>query len=347
MTVGIPIRSEMWKLAWCPESTYGVEPSVNGSGYTNIFGVVQDATLPDVQTDFQPFYGLGTASVRNWYVAYRGKQTMSGSVSNFLLLNGNMLYLAFGGTSAVPAEANTLPSFSLHAGYVNADGTSILRRRFYGGKVNRITIAANEGDFLKTSIDEMMFSKYAHNATAATGAYVALTDIPPTTGGAGTASPYTCDQPWLFSGGTFSMWGTTFARLRNFRISANNACVPKYYITDQGQTQLPYEIREGKRDYSMGCTIDIEDASIYAELLNQGVQAGSMVGFVTRLAFTRADGDSITITSPAGATGNYGACGGDGQGCFIRQAPHNISTGDNLLGVQLTVLMRSVGITLA
>ena len=339
-----PIRGEMWRLGWCPEVTYGVEPSVAGTLYNNFFGVVQDATLPDVQTDFQPFYGLGTSSVRNWYVMYRGKQTMSGSISNFLMLDGNCLYLAFGGTSAAPVEANILPSFSLHAGYVDANGATSLRRRFHGGKVNRMTISASEGGFLTSSIDEMLFSAYTQNATASTAfpsasaTYVALTDIPNVSAGAGN-----CHQPWLFSQGSLSLWGTTFARVRNFRLSVNNACQPKYYITDTGADQLPYEIREGKRDYAMSCTIDIEDSSIYNELISQGVNAaGNMTGFQTIISFTRADGDHIVLTSPAGAP----ACGGDANGCFIRQAPHNIATGENLLGVPLTVMMRSVSVHL-
>lgn len=344
MTIGVPIRAEQWRLAYAVESSYGVDPSTGGTGYTNFFGVVQEATLPDVQTDFQPFYGLGTESKRNWYVMYRGKQTMSGSISNFLLINGAVLYLPIGGTSAVPAEDVTLPSISLHAGYVNATGGASLRRRFHGGKVNRMTISANEGGFLTCSIDEMLFSSYTHNSTGGpTASYAAITDIP------AASAIYTCDQPWLFSGGTLSLWGTDFARVRNFRLSINNGCQPKYYITDDGADQLPYEIREGKREYSLSATIDIEDSSIYAELLNQGCSGqgtGNMVGFVTEIAFTRADGDSITLTSPAGATGSYGTCGGDSQGCFIRSAPHNITTGDNLLGVPITVLMRSLGITI-
>ena len=344
MTIGVPIRAEQWKLGWAAESSYGVDPGT--SAYTNFFGVVQDATLPDVQTDFQPFYGLGTASKRNWYVMYRGKQTMSGSISNFLMLNGDILYLALGGTSASPVEATVLPSFSLHAGYIYADGTdTALRRRFHGGKVNRLTISANEGGFLSCSIDEMLFSSFTHNASGASGVptYSAIADIPNTSAG-----PNPCDQPWLFSTGVLSFWGQEFARVRNFRLGINNACQQKYYITDEGADQLPYEIREGKREYSMSTTIDIEDSNIYAELLKQGrgtYGTGTMVGFVTRLSFTREDGDAITITSPAGAGGNYGTCAGDSQGCFIRQAPHSISTGDNLVGVPITILLRSVGIS--
>jgi hypothetical protein len=335
-----PIRSEQWRLLYAPETTYGEQPA--SVAFTGNFGVVQDATLPDIQTDFQPFYGLGTESKRNWYTMYRGKQTMSGSVSNFIMLDGNFLYLPFGGTSAAPAEANTLPSFSLHASYVDANGANSLVRRFHGGKVNRMTISANEGGFLTGSVDEMMFSSFSHNATGAQNISHYVADL--TTGIPAASAVYTCDQPWLFSGGSLSLWGTTFARVRNFRISINNACVPKYYITSDGHAQLPYEIREGKRDYSMSCTIDIEDSSIYAELLNQGCTngTGNMVGFQTILSFTRADGDHIVLTSPVAAP----ACGGDSQGCFIKSAPHNISTGDNLLGVSLTIMMRSVGVHL-
>jgi len=339
------IRAEQWRLLYAPEVTYGSPPAA--ASYTGFFGVVQDATLPDVQTDFQSFYGLGTNSVRNWYVAYRGKQAMSGSISNFSMLNGSFLYLPFGGTSAAPSEANELSSFSLHAQYMYSDGSAgALIRRFHGGKVNRMTISASEGGFLTGSIDEMLFSSYSHNASGASGVPHYVADL--TTGIPVATATYSCEQPWLFSGGTLSLWGTPFARVRNFRISVNNACQTKYYITSgYAHAQLPYEIREGKRDYSMTCTVDIEDSSIYAELLNQGGGAtGDMTGFVVRIAFTRtltSTPDVITITSPAGGTV---ACGGDAQGCFIKQAPHNISTGENLVSVPMTIMMRSVGITL-
>jgi len=359
MTIGTPVRGEQWKLAYAVEATYGTDPSPNGSaGYTGFFGVVQDATLPDVKTDFLPFYGLGVNSNRNWFVAYRGKQQLSGSVSSFMLLDGKILRLAIGdiahsGTSTpythTITEASQLSSISLHTSYVNATGGAVLMRRFHGGKVNSMTLSATEGDFLKCSLDSIMFNSYHHNATTTAPDSFAVTAVPAVsatysssfTDVADLATTYPCDQPYLFSYGALSLWGTEFARVRSFRLAVNNACQLKYYVQDGGPTQLPYEIREGKREYTFSCQIDIEDSQIYNELIRQGLDSNdNMDGFQTIITFTRGSNDTITITAPSGTP----ACGGNSQGCFIKAAPHNINTSDNLTSTNIDILMRSLKI---
>ncbi|MDP3917300.1 MAG: hypothetical protein Q8Q42_03365 [Nanoarchaeota archaeon] len=74
-------------------------------------GVYETVTVPDMVPQIEPSYFLGTASNRNWTVAYRGRQTFSGSLPNFILLNGYPLRFPIGSVrttaSAVTAVSTT------------------------------------------------------------------------------------------------------------------------------------------------------------------------------------------------------------------------------------------------
>jgi len=357
-----PYRAEMWKLAWAVEATAGIDPATAAGAasgtYINTFGVVQNVTMPDPQMDIQPFWGLGTASTRNWFVAYHGKQTLNGSIGSFMLLDGKCLRLALGTVANTTAstykihtisEAVNLPSISLHNTIVDADGANSFMRRYHGGKINRMTLSAQEGSFLMCSIDDMQFMRYTHNISAATAdanvydSYNStMQDIQPM------KDIYTCDQPYLFAQGTLSLWGTTFARIRSFNLSIDNGCQAKYYIQAASHLPLPYEIREGKRTYNLNVTVDIEDTTLFRELLRMGYRNSIAVpatwdykGFNVSISFSRGVGDSITLTSPAN---QIPLCGGDSMGCLIKSAPHNISTGELLVSVPLSITCRNLGV---
>jgi hypothetical protein len=144
----------------------------------------------------------------------------------------------------------------------------------------------------------------------------------------------------LFSYGSLTLNGTEFARLRNFRLSIDNALEPKYYVTNDAPSQLLYEAREGKRTYRLGCQIDLEDASLYKELLKQGHYTDVYKGFQATMTFTRGTGDTITITTPPSAP----ACGGNNMGCLIQRAPHNIVTNENLVSTNVDIICRSMSV---
>jgi hypothetical protein len=346
-----PIRSEMWKLAYAIETNPGNDPyPASNTGYTNTFGIVQNVTMPDPQIDINNFWGLGTASIRNWFVSYHGKQTLSGSIPNFLLTDGKCLRLPIGNVTDYNSsgyythiinEAVTLPSISLHTTYVNADGTVELMRRFHGGKINRMTISAQEGGYLTCSIDDMQFMRYKHNISGVSDISASynstMVDLPLM------STLYSCDQPYLFATGTLSLWGTTFARIRSFNLSIDNGCMPKYYVQNSSSLPLPYEIREGKRNYNLGVTVDIEDSALYRELLRMGSYNSVYTGFQTVISFSRGTNDVITFVTPSTTP----ACGGDAMGCLIKTAPHNISTGDLLVGVPLSITCRNLSVVIS
>jgi len=334
--MGVPIRGESWELAYAVEGTYGDDPGT--ASYTNTFGIVQNATLPDPEIEFQPFYGQSTSNVRNWYIAYKGRMNLAMSIPDILLLDGRPLRWPLGSvsTGAGPpythtiSEATTLDSIAVHAKYVDADGNTELLRRFLGGKVNRATYTATEGGFLTMSMEEILFKNLSNNQTGE-NFYAA--------GVAETAGVYPTTEPYLFSYGSLQLAGTEFARVRDFRLSVDNACEAKYYVTNDAVNQLPYEHREGRRTYSMSVTTDIEDSSLYKELIRMGSYSAVYTGFQVILTFTRGSNDTITFTTPPSTP----AVGGDAMGCLIRSAPHNIVS-DPLVAVQLNILCRSLSV---
>jgi len=336
------LRGERFKLAFAHESVYGADPGT--ANYTNFFGVVQTATLPDPLLDVTPIYALGTASNRNWYVAYRGRISIGGSIPDIWLLDGRMLYMAIGNIVVTSGsnpythtivETTALPTVSVHATHLNSDGDIVLMRRWHGGKVNRMTIEASEGDFLKASIDDIQFVGTTHNQNGETYYSADVADINPT---------YPSTEPYLFCGGSLSLAGNEFARVRNFRLEISNSLEAKYYIqkSDNECSRLPYEHREGKREYRFSCTIDASDAQLFKELVRMGTYNDTYKGFVLSIQFRRGSdpNDSITITSPASGVASSG---GDAMGCLIRTAPHNIMDAP-VVSVPVDILLRNLKI---
>ena len=225
------------------------------------------------------------------------------------------------------SEASTLLSFTMQHEMFDSTNTSQLIRRYSGGKVGRASFAATEGEQLRVSLDDMMFCSYKAD------------------GGAGVATAsltYPTTQPMIFSYGALTLWGTEFARLKNFNIDLSNNLEPKYYLTDDATAYLPYELREGKREYRIRATIDITDSTLFDEMVKYGVNHGAAVdglfkGFDMSMVFTRDTGDTITFTLPPSSA----TAAGDGQGCFIKSAPHNI-VADAQVSVDLEIIARSM-----
>ena len=64
----------------------------DGNKYIDLIpGVYESVDLPDMAPSIEGRYLLGTASKRNFYAAYSGQQTYTGSFGGFVLLNGKAL----------------------------------------------------------------------------------------------------------------------------------------------------------------------------------------------------------------------------------------------------------------
>jgi hypothetical protein len=268
------------------------------------------------------------------------------------------------------SESAQLPRLTWHLSMRDSGETAAndFIRRYVGGTVNRATLNGDEGELIRYSWDEVIFTDLVHNQTRHTGvtgdgAGADIMDkssnmlIQPlgigahytNSGGALAAATFPTTEPYYFSYGVLTMFGVEFARVRNFRFEINNNVEPRYYINDVGGKRVAREHQEGRREYSFSCTIALPDsasasataATLWKELILEGNYAGTptgaLTGFDMTLVFTRGANDTITITSPtSSATSAF-----DSQGCFFRRAVHNITT-DSPLQVDGEILMRSV-----
>ena len=424
------IRGEQWTLSYGQQffddgSAHGsVETSdrVVGEDYVNrVFGIFESASLPDPEFDFTTKWAYGENSVRNWYIAHKGKASFSGSISDVTLLNGMPLYLPIGtlkstGTDVGGGGGSTLAGdesrgevtitladgtgyadsdyiqigtgdnaevrqissgggtvnltlnyplsndhssgetcneveapfthtsvesvhlrpIQIDATYVDTDGESSLQRRYVGCKINRASITAGIGEIVTMSIDDIMARdmRYKDKDSTSITPWYSANIVKPTID-----CPTT--EPYYFSYGVLTLAGTEFARVTEFKLDIGNGSEAKYYVTDDvGSHRVPYEIIPGRKEYGLTVSVDIEDASLFLELMREGEYSSVYKGFQVQLVLTRGSNDTITITTPPSAP----AIGGDAMGCLIRSAPHNI-VDTPLVNVSLGIMCRSVNIT--
>jgi hypothetical protein len=67
-------------------------------------GLYESVETPDPEMAIEPRYFLGTESKRNFYAAYKGQQTFTGSIGNFILLDGRPLRFPIGKVVDVPSH---------------------------------------------------------------------------------------------------------------------------------------------------------------------------------------------------------------------------------------------------
>ena len=69
-------------------------------------GVYETVDLPDPQMSIEPHYFLGTASKRDFYSVYSGQQSFTGSLGNFVLLDGKALRFPIGKVTTIPLQVD-------------------------------------------------------------------------------------------------------------------------------------------------------------------------------------------------------------------------------------------------
>jgi len=74
---------------------------------TFVPGVYETVDTPDPQMSIEGRRFLGTASKRNWSVAYPGQQTLAGSVGGMILLNGWPLRFPIGTVTTTPSSVES------------------------------------------------------------------------------------------------------------------------------------------------------------------------------------------------------------------------------------------------
>tara|TARA_R100001460_G_scaffold3030_1_gene9329 strand:- start:12283 stop:14013 length:1731 start_codon:yes stop_codon:yes gene_type:complete len=268
-------------------------------------------------------------------------------------------------------ESVLLDTMTWHAHMRDSSETTAndFDRRYVGGFVGSCSISADEGSMLMTSWDSVQFLDMFHNQKE-----ISQSDVNPGSEAANTGlfngdsmsagMPRYTDmldistsdaslpttEPYYFSQGQVKIMGQEFARVRSFNLSISNGEEARYYIAPRfGRQRGPAEIREGRRSYSMSCTLALPDSGasetavsrdtateFFKQLLIEGNYGSGMEGFNIELTFTRGTNDSIQILIPADYTSGdetTGAEPGLGEnGAFLTSAPHPIS-GEPILQV--------------
>lgn len=292
-------RTENSSVLWGLEDSWRVRATPNKR-----FGIHETLTAPDPSQDWYPFFGI--ASPRSRATILRGKWDMRGSLPDIKIQSGSgghladLLGLIIGRNSGGTVEEGLtdtderVQSMTMQIAMRDTDGEYAFIREYYGGKVNRATLAATEGEELRLSLDEVIFGDVAHNLSGVaknTGEVSLGSDPGPNSGGR-----------FIFAGATLQIFGTVICRIKRFALSIDNQLEPKYYLCKAAGdpthlTQIPNDIIEGKRKYQLEIELDVADIAtdleLFKFLLNEGgEQGGATVGglIVADFAVTPGEG---------------------------------------------------------
>ncbi len=313
------IRTERAEVLWSAESTFG---QIASAPYAR-FGIHDIIEAPDPEFGWEPFFGV--FSGRDRATILRGPTTLRGSIPDIRLQSGLTTFLINHVLRPVAGNDELVDPFTLYVAYRDTGGSTQLERYFLGGKVNRATVQAAEGQELRLSVDEMLFlsmqTTRANNDTSIT---------PP-----GPASDLGASATgrYLFASGTVTIAGVTFDRVRRFSLSVDNQLEPRHYIQRDGTTGLlhPNDLIEGRRVWRLEIDVDIVnpasggDLELWDFLINQGASGqgnqGATLGGQVVLAFNQAGSGagSSTLTLTCGSTPSTTQPAG-----VLASAPHSI-----------------------
>jgi hypothetical protein len=327
------IRTERAEVLWAAETTFG---SQAGGPYKR-FGIHDTIDAPDAEFGWEPFYGV--FSGRDRKTILRGPVSFRGSVPDVRILasGGSIDFMT---THVIgTAEAPSLVSpFSLYVSYRDTDNSKQLQRYWTGGKVNRASISAVEGQELRMSVDEMLFLRELNfrggNDPGGTSPSDNATDP-----GASTAGRF------MFAQGSVQLGSICFARVRRISFTMDNQIESHYYVQRDGTTGLlhPNDLIEGRRVWNADIDLDIVDPSslsapatcpggttpgdleLWDFLINQGASgagnSSASQGAQIILKFNQAgfgEGSSV-LTITLGGTPTIAS-----PSSVLRSAPHSI-----------------------
>ena len=314
----VTIRTERAEILWAAESTFG---QIASAPYAR-FGIHDIIEAPDPEFGWEPFFGV--FSGRDRATILRGPVTLRGSIPDIRLQSGLTTFLINHVLRPVAGNDELVDPFTLYVAYRDTGGSLQLERYFLGGKVNRATVQAAEGQELRLSVDEMLFlsmqTTRANNDTFDAAS-------PAADPGASATGRY------LFASGTVTIAGVTFDRVRRFSLSVDNQLEPRHYIQRDGTTGLlhPNDLIEGRRVWRLEIDVDIVnpasggDLELWDFLINQGASGqgnqGATLGGQVVLAFNQAGSGagSSTLTLTCGSTPSTTQPAG-----VLASAPHSI-----------------------
>lgn len=290
------IRTERAQVLWAPESTFG---NIAPAPYAR-FGIHDTIEAPDPEFGWEPFYGV--FSGRDRATILRGQATLRGSIPDIRLQSGLTTFLFNHVLRPVAGNDELVDPFTLYIRYNDTGGSAQLARYFTGGKVNRATVQAAEGQELRLGIDEMMFLSLQTTRDSGNDPFNAAN--PAADPGASTGFRF------MFAHGTVTIGGITFDRIRRFSLSIDNQIEPRYYIQREATTAIlhPNDLIEGRRVWRLEIDVDIVDPTsngdleLWDFLINQAAAVsgsqGATLGIQTVLSFvpTGSIGGTLTLT---------------------------------------------------
>jgi hypothetical protein len=272
---------------------------------------------------------------------------------------------AAGNKFTVPTQRlNTMAWAAQFRNSTNHGGTSVgsnLTTNYLGGKVNRFTLSASQGEKLSLALDEVIFRELVHDSNLPVG----VAKNGPTTAPTGT---FPTEQPLIFSQGTINLFelNTSFAKINSFRLTVDNQLTEARYLsttTINGNTvitQIPNEIIEGQRRITLEVEAVMETLEYWEHLMRQGQNdaLSAKTGFDFRLQF-RVDSAAaesfyiqgpgnidLTLVRKTGASdigspieSTTAQSLDTNVGAVITRAPHDVPTGEaeNLVTVPITM----------
>jgi len=254
-----------------------------------------------------------------------------------------------------------LPSLAWNVNVKDDEGANAFQRRYYGGKIDGLTLSADAGGLITCDWNASSFLGMNHNIALSdssgsnTGQLtssenvrgftfmhdIAKTDIgsPALSGSSNVDGRYLpTTEPYYFSEGEIKFFGTTVGRIQNFSLDISNALEPKYYVEQRGNDNRgPKEIFEGQRTYSMTATVGLPDSadfvsatqhSLFKEIMQASDHPTSsnytnLEGVTISLIFQRANNSADQISIQIPSDGAEGE-GGLNQGAILTAAPINV-----------------------
>lgn len=266
-------------------------------------------------------------------------------------------------------ETQNLKTMTWGVEFRGAGGQSSMVVNYLGGKVNRCTISARQGQKLQLSLDDVLFRGLLHDVALPSSSVAKYGAIG--SGSTGTKRPtasHPTEAPLVFTQGTFGLFELTnaFVRITSFSLSIDHQLQEQQYlslVTVGGAStinQTPYEITEGVR--LITCEVEgwMDNREYWEHLMRQGQNDAltAKTGFDLYLNFTSADGtENMWIQSPAPPspglvnvsgqeiTGSQALASAANVGVVIEAAPHGIpAETESLIPIRLRLSLPSIAI---
>lgn len=230
---------------------------------------------------------------------------------------------------------------------------------YLGGKVNRATLSARQGEKLVLSLDEVLFRDLIHDIALPSASVAKHNALGLGAGDTKAPTPvHPTEDPLVFSQGVVSFFelGNVFARIQSFSLSIDHALTEGRYVArstvggSQVITQVPLELVEGQLVVTMEVEAILETRQYWEHLMRQGLQDDLLVktGFDVRLRFQNVGAtEFLDIQSPAApnpsmtdetgneVNGTTALAGTDNIGVLLEAAPHSIpAEGEALIVVR-------------